>query len=344
MIAMFLGKGTYGSVMVKSGVAIKKFHDLRHLIQEYLAGSYLDNARNIVRIYDVDLQKMKLGMELYQMNLRHWMEHNARYEKLDERYFIFHEILVGLCEIHGRGLVHGDIKPGNILVNDKPLKVVIGDLGFVSLERYAKVKYTAKVYRDHTIRQSPVHDMWSLGVLLLELFGRIKILDVCSSKELFKITKRKIKDRKIRSVICNLVDDRSEKRFTAPKLLKEVFNEEIVLDFKIFPKEKSLTQCSKAFVLMRKYASDYNLARIERCINALKWYIYTHDVNEEDCEPYGMTMLLISSSLYRISKFDVNTALHYSGLSKNDFLHYLCNILANDDVINILFKTRINKE
>jgi serine/threonine protein kinase len=251
---------------------------------------------------------------------------------------------VGLCEIHGRGLVHGDIKPGNILINDNPLKVAIGDLGFVSLGRYAKVKYIAKVYRDNVIRQSPVHDMWSLGVLLLELFGRIRILEVCNSQELYKKAKRKIKDRKIRSIIYNLVDDCSEKRFTAPELLKKIFEEQVIINVKNFPRERTVTQCSKAFVLMRKCASDYRLAMIERCIKALKWYIHTHNIKEEDCEPYGIAMLLISSSLYRISKFDLKKAIEYSGLPKKDFLHYLCNLLANDDVINILFKTRINKE
>jgi len=73
---MFLGKGTYGSVRVQGNLAVKKFHDMRHMIQEYLAGSYLDNARNIVRIHEVDIRKLKLSMELYQMNLRHWMEDN----------------------------------------------------------------------------------------------------------------------------------------------------------------------------------------------------------------------------------------------------------------------------
>lgn len=335
---MFLGRGTYGSVRVKGELAVKKFHDIRHLIQEYLAGSYLDNARNIVRIHDVDLLKMKLGMELYQMNLRHWMEDNFDREKLNDRYFILHEILVGLCEIHGRGLVHGDIKPGNILLNDKPLKVAIGDLGFVSLRRYAKVRYIAKVYRDSVIRQSYVHDMWSLGVLMLELFGHIKIVEICSSHEIEKIARRKVKDKKLQDIIIQLTGEEPSSRLTAAEVLHILFKESVSVQFKTIPEGKIITQCSNAFVFMRKYGSKYKLAMIERCIEALKWYIQTHDIEIDDCVPYGIVMLLISSSLYRISHFTIDKALNYSGLSRDDFLFYLCRILANDDIITILLK------
>nr|QBK92175.1 MAG: putative serine/threonine protein kinase [Pithovirus LCPAC304] len=335
---MFLGKGTYGSVRVHGGLAVKKFHDMRHLIQEYLAGSYLDDARNIVRIHEVDLLKLKLSMELYQMNLRHWMEDNGDREKFNDRYFILHEILVGLCEIHGRGLVHGDVKPGNILLNDKPLKVAIADLGFVSLRRYAKVRYTAKVYRDSVVRQSPVHDMWSLGVLMLELFGRIKVRVVCNYDELIELTYQKVKSKTIRNIILSLIDEVPENRPEARDVLYSLFKESVFIQTKEVPRIRAITHCSNAFAYMRNHATEYRLAMIERCIEALKVYIQTHDVPIDDCIPYGIAMMLISSSLYRITKFTLSKALLYIDQSREDFLFYLCNLLANDDVITILLR------
>jgi len=335
---MFLGKGTYGSVRVKGELAVKKFHDMRHLIQEYLAGSYLDNARNIVRIHEADLLKLTLSMELYEMNLRHWMENNYDREKINDRYFILHEILVGLCEIHGRGLVHGDIKPGNILIKDKPLKVALGDLGFVSLARYAKVRYTAKVYRDSVIRQNSVHDMFSLGVMMIELFGHIKIRAVCTYEELSVLAHRKIKSRTLRNIILRLVNKNPALRPTAPEVLNELFNETVIIQKKLIPVTRDITQCSNAFAYMRQEGSNHRLAMIERCIEALKYYLQTHDIELEDCMGYGMAMLLISSSLYRISKLSFSRALRYSDLSRDDFSTYLCKLLANDDVITILLK------
>ncbi len=337
-LKMFLGKGTYGSVRVRENLAVKKFHEVRHIIQEYLAGSYLDNARNIVRIHEVDIRKLNLSMELYQMNLRHWMEDNYDRKKFNDRYFILHEILVGLCEIHGRGLIHGDIKPGNILINEKPLKVALGDLGFVSLNRYAKVKYTAKVYRDSVIRQSFVHDLFSLGVLMIELFGRIKVRAVCTYSELKTIARDKISDRKLREIIFDLVDEDPHQRPKAKSILYHLYSETIPIHRKEIPAVRDIVHCSNAFSSMRDVGTQFGLAMIERCIEALKYYIQTHEIDHEDCISYGIAMLLISSSLYRISKFNLSKALIHSELVKDDFLLYLCDLLANNDVITILLK------
>ena len=335
---MFLGKGTYGSVRVRKGLAVKKFHDVRHMIQEYIAGSYLDNARNIVRVYEIEVRKLTLSMELYQMNLRHWMEDNYDRRKINDRYFILHEILVGLCEIHGRGLVHGDIKPGNILINEKPLKVAIADLGFVSLNRYAKVKYTARVYRDSVIRQSSVHDLFSLGVLMIELFGRIKITATCNYEELKIIVNDNIHSMKLKEIILDLLAENPRQRPQAKDVLHYFYKESIPIHLKIVPEIRDIVQCSNAFSKMREVGNQYNLAMIERCIDALKYYLQTHDVVQEDCMAYGIAMLLISSSLYRISKFNLSRALNYAELQKEDFLLYLCDLLANNDVINILLR------
>lgn len=335
---MFLGKGTYGSVRVSKGLAVKKFHDIRHMIQEYVVGSYLDNARNIVRIHEVDFEKLKMGMELYQMNLRHWMEDNYDKSKTNDRYFILHEILVGLYEIHSRGLTHGDIKPGNILINDKPLKVAIGDLGFVSLNRYAKVRYTAKVYRDPKIRQNPSHDLFSLGVLMLELFGKIKIREVCNYEELKSIAKERIKSNSLRSIISSLVDSNTRNRPSVKELLADIFKEEISIHRKEVFKPQDTIQCSKSIASMKRIGDQYKLAMIERCIEAMKFYIQTHDIDDRDCEAYGLVMLLTSSSLYRISKFNLSRCCREGGVNREYVLRCLCEILANDDVITILLK------
>lgn len=335
---MFLGKGTYGSVRVSKGLAVKKFHDIRHMIQEYVVGSYLDNARNVVRVHEVDFEKLKMGMELYQMNLRHWMEDNYISSKTNDRYFILHEILVGLCEIHGRGLTHGDIKPGNILMNDKPLKVTIGDLGFVSLNKYAKVRYTAKVYRDPKIIQNPSHDLFSLGVVMLELFGKIKIREVCNYEELKKITEERITSRSLKKIISSLVDEEPKNRPSAESLLSSIFNEEITIIPKTVFGRKDTVQCTKAITNMRKIHEKYKLGMIERCIEALKFYIQTHEIDDRDCGGYGMAMLLISSSIYRISKFDFSRCCREGKMEKNYVLRCLCDILANDDIITILLR------
>ena len=104
---MFLGKGSYGEVTVKNGVAVKKFIKLSHLIQEYMALYYLRDCKHIVRVVDVNFEDLELSMELYDYSLRKYLEDNDKPEVMK----ILHGILLGLVELHDRGLVHGDIKP-----------------------------------------------------------------------------------------------------------------------------------------------------------------------------------------------------------------------------------------
>jgi serine/threonine protein kinase len=319
--------------------AVKYFHEIKHLIQEYIAGSYLDDARNIVHIREVDLNKMKLTMELYHMNLRHWMEENHLHKLYDKRMAILHEILVGLVEIHDRGLIHADIKPGNILLSEHPLRVAIGDLGFVSLQKYAKARYTAAVYRDKTIRQNYTHDMFSLGVLMLELFGRIRVRKPCSSRELASIARRTLTKKDIRGMVLRLTHVNPYKRPTARQVLQTLYEEDLEVEHKWIPAVKDITKCHQAISLIRDLGQKYNLAMIERCIEALKYYLQTHEVQDGNCDGYAVAMLLISASLYRLSKFNFKRALHYSQCQRERFLIYLRDLLANNDVITILLKS-----
>src|SRR5579872_5242708 len=90
---------------------------MAHLIQEYMAGVYLSDASHVVRIKSVDFKKLELSMELHDMSLRGWLEKNDNNPCFETRMGILKDIVIGLVELHERGLVHGDLKPGNILVS-----------------------------------------------------------------------------------------------------------------------------------------------------------------------------------------------------------------------------------
>jgi hypothetical protein len=217
--------------------------------------------------------------------------------------------------------------------------VAIGDLGFVSLDKYAKARYTAAVYRDKTIRQNYTHDMFSLGVLMLELFGRIRVRKPCSSRELASIARQTLSKKEIQKMVLRLTHVNPYKRPTARQVLQNFYEEDMEIDRKPIPIIRDITKCNHSISLMRNIGQKYNLAMIERCVEALKYYLQTHKVQDGNCDGYAIAMLLISASLYRLSKFNLKRALHYSQCQRERFLIYLRDLLANNDVITILLKS-----
>lgn len=107
-------------------------------------------------------------------------------KKREDIELMLKNVLEGLKYIHDKGLCHGDIKPGNILMKaqtDKGAKkeFVLSDFGSLA-PRGVKVNFSplygapeqiAAEINQHTVEASFSADMFSLGVTLFELFEKI---------------------------------------------------------------------------------------------------------------------------------------------------------------------------
>ena len=88
----------------------------------------------------------------------------------------FRQILLGLRHLHERKIVHRDLKPANLLVAE-PFTVIIADFGlskdatdhllttFCGTYLYA----APEVYLGNSGGYGPLVDIWSTGVIMLEL-------------------------------------------------------------------------------------------------------------------------------------------------------------------------------
>ena len=125
-------------------------------------------------------------------------------------FFIFREIVEGLTYIHSKGLIHQNLNPDNIFINNKG-EIKIGEFGVATVisekandtndeilrsessknlikqfERYSNKKYMNntitdnKFYKDLEVNKASVHgnkvDVYSAGLILYELLGRYKTI------------------------------------------------------------------------------------------------------------------------------------------------------------------------
>ena len=182
-----IGSGSFATVYrardreLGREVAIKQIH------QEYLEKPeqlerYWQEAQlvaslhhpNIVTFFDIDREKGWLIMELMQANLADRMA-GRQMDLKALRTTIAHGLRV-LKYLHSRGIVHGDIKPSNMMIDERR-RIKLGDFGLarrVSDEDGSLLKGTTKymapeVVSDEFGEVGPASDLYSLGFTAYDL-------------------------------------------------------------------------------------------------------------------------------------------------------------------------------
>jgi len=340
---LVLGKGAYGEVFLKNGNAVKQFDGLRHLIQEYTALKYLSECKHIVDVKDVDFCNLQIEMELYDCNLKTWLSKNKNTDiQLKDK--IIHDILSGLIELHDRGLCHGDLKPGNILMKNEPLKAVLGDCGFVSISKYTKTNLTTKNYRDPVYEKTPAHDMFSFGICLYELVINKRIFTRNSYKEYKKVIKKYVKDPFYYKIISSLLDEDKNKRPTSRETMNKLFNKipDIYIQQNINKYDghvsKDETESIRDIIKVVGYQN-----KINRCAQgyvAILNFLNKNNIDPELHTIYVLITLMILSSIFGKTGFNDEKCLAlccaHKKISKQTFYDIIDELLSNMDYISIL--------
>jgi eukaryotic-like serine/threonine-protein kinase len=162
-------------------VAIKQIHQ-QYLTDERQLARYWQEARllaslqhpNILTIYDVVRPKGWLIVELMKASLKPATEGEGI--DLDFLRTVLTSCLSALQFLHSKGMIHGDIKPSNILV-DALGRVKLGDFGLArraSDEAGSLLKGTTKYMAPELLSDQfgtvgPASDLYSLGFSAYEL-------------------------------------------------------------------------------------------------------------------------------------------------------------------------------
>ena len=332
---MQLGKGSYGVVTRYKSKARKTFKQLKSLIQEYTALRYLEDCDYVVHCIGVNFHELYLDMELYDISLKTYMEKNILKE--EEKHIIIRNVLFGIVELQDLKLSHSDIKPGNILIQKEPLRAVLGDCGFVSLYEYAKQQRTAPAYRDLEIVNDDKHDIYSFGIMYMEMMYNIQPNDYKNYKEIYRTIDYYVPKNQ-QHYMKKLVYHEREKRPDARSILHTLYTLSPTTYKLSLIKYKHYNKV--LYEYMSQYAKQLNIRRCKSGYYALSYYIHHNGVDSSQYPYYITAMLIILASMFankaeRIDDIIKHTQHH---LYREKIIDIISRLIKNKIVIQILYK------
>jgi len=185
-----IGEGTYGLVyraicmQSSARVAIKKIKILNDdegvpttALREIALLKECENY-NVIKLFDVHNSRcwLYLVFECLDMDLRVYIKRHGALRDAWLRSAVY-QCFNGLQHCHERRMLHRDLKPQNILVDTKAMRIVLADFGLARNFSYPVKVYTHEVvtlwYRAPELllgqgKYGPPMDVWSLGCIMAE--------------------------------------------------------------------------------------------------------------------------------------------------------------------------------
>ncbi len=158
-----------------------------------------------------------------------------------------------LHTFNGKGIVHGDIKPGNIFISNDETRVIIGDFGISSyLDEKGRlideIRGTPE-YAPRTVSffgkttKTPAYDYGSLGLVLIKLATGHSLFEGLDTATIAQMWEDGIEvpesiDSRLRRLISGLLEKDEQKRFGYEEVKKWCEGEFVrIIDYRIYTGE-----------------------------------------------------------------------------------------------------------
>lgn len=216
-----LGKGSDGVVYkLEKNKIIKyinrdKINFLEYFILLHLSFRNLANALQI----EINDKNVKIVQEKANYDLRHFLNERKKNKlTFEEKIKYIRQVVEGILFLNNNNLIHGDIKPENILVYNDFLK-----LNDFYLSRDCKFsKSNRKLY---TLNYRPPEcndynyclksDIWALGCCIYEIYYNQKYFLIDSSGNLYHLAcneERKKENHFINKIVKEMIKEKPEDR------------------------------------------------------------------------------------------------------------------------------------
>uniref|UniRef100_A0A6Q2YBM9 cyclin-dependent kinase n=1 Tax=Esox lucius TaxID=8010 RepID=A0A6Q2YBM9_ESOLU len=185
-----LGEGTYATVFKGRSKLTENLVALKEIRLEHEEGapctairevSLLKNLKhaNIVTLHDIihTERSLTLVFEYLDSDLKQYLDNCGNLMSMNNVKIFMFQLLRGLSYCHKRKILHRDLKPQNLLINDKG-ELKLADFGLARAKSVPTKTYSNEVvtlwYRPPevllgTTEYSTPIDMWGVGCILFEM-------------------------------------------------------------------------------------------------------------------------------------------------------------------------------
>ena len=213
----------------------KKIHNIKTFYNEYESLQKLENVDGVINLLDADTNKGILYLEHHPQDLHNYIITNnkiiglakTRPAYINETMKIFNKLLIPLNECHQNNIVHGDIKPENILISreQEPILIDFGQSVDMSIPDSKYVTMGTEGFMPPELNKNiygPFTDIYSLGITLyISLLCKKPFILECGNIDFDFNDNQEDLPYKITNMIVDMTDPYYENRPTVGMLLED---------------------------------------------------------------------------------------------------------------------------
>jgi len=170
-----LGSGGHGTVYKYDDMAYKIMTDRFSYIRELMCSQLGYILGGCIKLNKYDYNNNTLCYPVYNIDMHKWIHHwRCGIIDIDRRQLIIERLIICIAKLHYHDIIHGDLKPGNILFKTSSSgyleEVILCDSGNLSSPHNFNIGNMTKIYRPPEKNASLALDIYSLGCIIVDLF------------------------------------------------------------------------------------------------------------------------------------------------------------------------------